>query len=274
MGGGGEKQGGKTKGGVLLLPLFCFFFFCSVCESTPRKKKLYSGGIKKQFCFFSIWTTTERAGKRETTKTKWTLFSLFCFLSQVAGSSPPLALPPCAAASPRAAQALACQSSKEAKASSEKEGEGEGEVEVRRSGDEDEASAASGAEKDVGVDLLSLSPSSPSPSLSSLGIDSRALSTAASTLFIRSPRSLRNLRAAALKASQSERGGRMRTLQSSGAGIEGGRQSAGVRPAGGPRGATFDRKGASTRKDDVDVIYSGATRGAEAGKARSFLFIQ
>ena len=196
----------------------------------------------------------------ETKKPEAFALPLFLLSPQVAeGSPPPFA------ASPRAAQALVCQSSK---ASREKEGEGAGGEEARSSLAADEE--VEDAKNDVDFKVELLSPSSSSPSLSSLGIDSRALSTAASTLSIRSPRSLMNLKAAALKACQSEEG----EDDDADAAIERCRGGGdwGLRVAGALRGAAIDRKGTSTRKDDVGFIFSGEIDGARKRKRVKLFF--
>lgn len=83
MGGGGEKQGGKTKGGVLLLPLFCFFFFCSVCESTPRKKKTLFGRDQETVLFF--FNLDNDGESRETGNDKDEMDSVLSLLLSLSG---------------------------------------------------------------------------------------------------------------------------------------------------------------------------------------------
>ena len=123
------------------------------------------------------------------------------------------------------------------------------------SGDED--AAASGA--DDAVDLLASSPSSSSSPLStSLGIDSKASSTASSTLFILSLLSLRNLRAATLKLSQSEEG--EEEEDDADDAIEH-RRERGFRVAGALHRAAIDPEGTLTRTIDVDTISDGGSKG-------------
>ena len=122
------------------------------------------------------------------------------------------------------------------------------------SGDED--AAASGA--DDAVDLLASSPSSSSPLSTSLGIDSKASSTASSTLFILSLLSLINLRAATLKLSQSEEG--EEEEDDADDAIEH-RRERGFRVAGALHRAAIDPEGTLTRTIDVDTISDGGSKG-------------